>query len=48
MLFPLYNAMQSLDTNQIEAAQDLGSPWWRTHLAGDPAARQARHRLRAR
>jgi spermidine/putrescine transport system permease protein len=32
MLFPIYNAIQSLDTNQIEAAQDLGSPWWRTHL----------------
>ena len=31
MLFPIYNAMQSLDTNQIEAAEDLGSPWWRTH-----------------
>lgn len=31
MLFPIYNAVQSLDTNQIEAAQDLGSPWWRTH-----------------
>jgi spermidine/putrescine transport system permease protein len=31
MLFPLFNALQSLDTNQIEAAQDLGSPWWRTH-----------------
>jgi spermidine/putrescine transport system permease protein len=31
MLFPLYNSIQSLDTNQIEAAQDLGSPWWRTH-----------------
>ena len=31
MLFPLYNAVQSLDTNQIEAAQDLGSPWWRIH-----------------
>ena len=31
MLFPLYNAVQSLDTNQIEAAEDLGSPWWRTH-----------------
>ena len=24
-------AIQSLDTNQIEAAEDLGSPWWRTH-----------------
>jgi spermidine/putrescine transport system permease protein len=31
MLFPVYNAVQSLDSNQIEAAQDLGSPWWRTH-----------------
>ena len=31
MLFPLYNAMQSLDNNQMEAAEDLGSPWWRTH-----------------
>jgi len=31
MLFPLYNSMQSLDSNQIEAAEDLGAPWWRTH-----------------
>jgi spermidine/putrescine transport system permease protein len=31
MMFPLYNAMQSLDSNQVEAAEDLGSPWWRTH-----------------
>jgi spermidine/putrescine transport system permease protein len=31
MLFPVYNAVQSLDSNQIEAAEDLGSPWWRTH-----------------
>ncbi|MDX8465674.1 ABC transporter permease [Mesorhizobium sp. VK23B] len=31
MLFPIYNSIQSLDTNQIEAAEDLGSPWWRTH-----------------
>ena len=31
MVFPLYNAIQSLDSNQIEAAEDLGSPWWRTH-----------------
>ena len=31
MLLPVYNAIQSLDTNQIEAAQDLGSPSWRTH-----------------
>lgn len=32
MLFPIYNAIQSLDTNQIEAAEDLGASWWRTHL----------------
>lgn len=31
MVFPIYNAIQSLDTNQIEAAQDLGAPLWRTH-----------------
>lgn len=31
MLFPIYNAVQSLDSNQIEAAEDLGSPLWRTH-----------------
>jgi spermidine/putrescine transport system permease protein len=31
MLFPVYNAVQSLDTNQIEASEDLGAPWWRTH-----------------
>jgi spermidine/putrescine transport system permease protein len=31
MLFPIYNAISSLDTNQIEAAQDLGSSTWRTH-----------------
>lgn len=32
MLLPLYNTIQSLDTNQIEAAEDLGAPWWKTHL----------------
>ena len=32
MIFPVYNAMSSLDSNQIEAVEDLGSPWWRTHL----------------
>ena len=32
MLFPLYNAMTSLDTNQLEAAEDLGAKWWQTHL----------------
>lgn len=31
MLFPVYNAIQSLDTNQIEAAEDLGASLWRTH-----------------
>jgi spermidine/putrescine transport system permease protein len=31
MLFPIYSAITSLDTNQIEAAEDLGAPWWRTH-----------------
>jgi len=31
MLFPLYNAMSSLDTNQIEASEDLGAKWWQTH-----------------
>ncbi len=31
MLFPVYGSIQSLDKNQIEAAEDLGSPWWRTH-----------------
>jgi spermidine/putrescine transport system permease protein len=31
MLFPVYNAIQSLDTNQIEAAEDLGASWWRIH-----------------
>jgi spermidine/putrescine transport system permease protein len=32
MLFPLYNAIESLDKNQIEAARDLGAPWWHIHL----------------
>lgn len=31
MLFPIYNAIQSLDTNQIEAAEDLGAPWGKIH-----------------
>jgi spermidine/putrescine transport system permease protein len=31
MLFPIYNAIQSLDTNQIEAAEDLGASWWKIH-----------------
>ncbi len=31
MIFPIYNTVESLDKNQIEAARDLGSPWWRIH-----------------
>jgi spermidine/putrescine transport system permease protein len=31
MIFPLYNAIESLDKNQIEAAHDLGAPWWKIH-----------------
>jgi spermidine/putrescine transport system permease protein len=31
MMFPLYNAIESLDKNQIEAARDLGAPWWHIH-----------------
>jgi spermidine/putrescine transport system permease protein len=31
MIFPLYNSIESLDKNQIEAARDLGAPWWRIH-----------------
>ena len=31
MIFPLYNAMDSLDKNQIDAARDLGSSWFRIH-----------------
>ena len=31
MIFPLYNALESLDTNQLEAAKDLGSSTFRTH-----------------
>jgi spermidine/putrescine transport system permease protein len=32
MMFPLYNALEALDRNQIEAARDLGAPWWHIHL----------------
>jgi spermidine/putrescine transport system permease protein len=31
MVFPLFNAMESLDRNQIEAARDLGAQVWRIH-----------------
>ena len=32
MIFPIYNTIDTLDKNQIEAARDLGAPWWRIHL----------------
>ncbi|MEM7169466.1 MAG: ABC transporter permease [Pseudomonadota bacterium] len=32
MIFPLYNAIESLDHNQIEAARDLGASWTRIHF----------------
>jgi len=31
MIFPLYNAIETLDTNQLEAAEDLGSSTMKTH-----------------
>ncbi len=31
MLFPMYNVIESLDRNQIEAARDLGASWTRIH-----------------
>jgi spermidine/putrescine transport system permease protein len=31
MVFPLYNAIESLPHSQIEAARDLGAAWWRIH-----------------
>jgi len=31
MIFPIYNAIESLDYNQVEAARDMGAPWWRIH-----------------
>ena len=31
MIFPIYNAIESLDHAQVEAARDLGSSWWRIH-----------------
>ncbi|MBB3810268.1 ABC transporter permease [Pseudochelatococcus contaminans] len=32
MFFPLYSALRSLPHEQIEAARDLGAPWWHIHL----------------
>ncbi|MGI9464852.1 MAG: ABC transporter permease, partial [Aestuariivirgaceae bacterium] len=31
MSFPIYNAIESLDRNQIEAARDMGASWLRIH-----------------
>jgi spermidine/putrescine transport system permease protein len=31
MVFPVYNAIETLDRNQVEAARDLGAPLWRIH-----------------
>ena len=31
MIFPIYNTLETLDENQIEAARDLGAPSWRIH-----------------
>lgn len=31
MIFPIYNAIESLDVNQIKAARSLGAGWIRTH-----------------
>jgi len=31
MVFPLYNALETLDKNQVEAARDLGARIWRIH-----------------
>jgi spermidine/putrescine transport system permease protein len=32
MVFTLYNSLESLGKNQLEAARDLGAPWWHIHL----------------
>jgi spermidine/putrescine transport system permease protein len=31
MVFPMYNTIETLDRNQIEAARDLGASTWRIH-----------------
>ncbi len=31
MIFPIYNVIESLDRNQIEAARDMGASWMRIH-----------------
>jgi len=32
MIFPLYNAIESLDPNQVEAARDMGASWLKIHM----------------
>ncbi|WP_191601435.1 ABC transporter permease [Marinomonas algicola] len=32
MIFPIYNAIENLDMNQIKAARSLGAGWIRTHV----------------
>jgi len=31
MIFPMYNVIESLDRNQIEAARDMGASWFTIH-----------------
>lgn len=31
MVFPIYNVIESLDSNQLDAARDLGASWLRIH-----------------
>lgn len=33
MVFPIYNTLETLDHNQIEAARDLGASWFKIHRA---------------
>ena len=46
MVFPIYNAVESLDRNQIEAARDLGCIVVEGALARGHSPRQARYKLR--
>ncbi|RED54184.1 ABC-type spermidine/putrescine transport system permease subunit I [Aestuariispira insulae] len=32
MIFPIYNTVETLDKNQLEAAKDLGASTWKTHM----------------
>ena len=44
----LYNAIESLDRNQIEAARDLGASWPRIHARVEHVGGHVRQRVRAR